>query len=95
MKKFLPIAAAVSCGIFTLLDFFVPNPQIDAAGAILVEGVTILAAFALLLGLMNILAVHLRRLAVGGIVAAKPLDEAVDLGRFRRGSRACPVGGLR
>lgn len=66
MKKVLPIGAAVLCGLFTLVDFFVPQPQMDAIGAKLVEGVTILAAFALLLGLLNLLSVHGRRLATKG-----------------------------
>lgn len=65
MKKILPVTAAISCGGLALLDFFFDSPQINAAGAILVEGVTILAAFALLLGLLNILLVHLRRITLG------------------------------
>ncbi len=65
MKKFLPVTAALFCGGLALLDFFFDSPQIDAAGAILVEGVAILAAFALLLGLLNILLVHLRRMTLG------------------------------
>ncbi|MFO7918155.1 MAG: hypothetical protein R6V13_08755 [Anaerolineae bacterium] len=65
MKKILPITAAIFCGGLALLDFFFASPQIDAAGAILVEGVVILAAFALLLGLLNILLVHLRRMTLG------------------------------
>ncbi len=65
MKRFLPVTAAIVCGGLALLDFFFDSPQINAAGAILVEGVTILAAFALLLGLLNILLVHLRRVTQG------------------------------
>lgn len=65
MKKILPITAAILCGGLALLDFFFDSPQINAAGAILVEGVAILAAFALLLGLLNILLVHVRRVTVG------------------------------
>lgn len=62
MKRILPAIAAVVCGVIALVDFFLPNPQIDALGAALVEGVTILAAFALLLGVANILGVHARRI---------------------------------
>lgn len=65
MKKILPITAAIICGLLVLIDFFIPNPQIDALGAAMVEGVTILAAFALLLGLLNVLGVHARRLSAG------------------------------
>lgn len=61
MNKILPIAAAVACGLFALVDFFVPDPLIDSVGAVLVEGVTILAAFGLILGVANLMAVHARR----------------------------------
>jgi hypothetical protein len=65
MKKTLPIIAAILCGLFVLVDFFVSTPEIDAAGAVLTEGVTILAAFALLLGILNLLSVHGRRIGAG------------------------------
>jgi len=65
MKRILPIAAAVLCGLVMLVDFFVAHPLIDQLGAILVEGVTILAAFALLLGLLVLLSTHARRLKRG------------------------------
>ncbi|MHB0858503.1 MAG: hypothetical protein ACYC5M_13170 [Anaerolineae bacterium] len=62
MKKVLPVATAVLCGLVILVDFFVPDPRIDMLGGRLVEGVMILAAFALLLGIFNLLAVHARRI---------------------------------
>ncbi|NLG49186.1 MAG: hypothetical protein GX552_03620 [Chloroflexi bacterium] len=65
MRKILPVAVAILCGIWTLLDFFVSEPLLDTVGMVLVEGVTILAAFALLLGILNILANHARRLVSG------------------------------
>jgi len=65
MRKILPITLAILCGIVTLVDFFVAQPLIDRIGAMLVEGVTILAAFALLLGLLMLLSAHARRLKRG------------------------------
>ena len=65
MRKAIPIALATACGLLTLVDFFVPHALIDSLGAKLVEGVMILAAFALLLGVLNLLATHGRRI-VGG-----------------------------
>jgi len=65
MKKTLPLIVAILCGVLSLADFIIPNPQLDALGAVLVEGVTILAAFALLLGLLNILGTHVHRVATG------------------------------
>jgi len=61
MKRALPVAAAVVCGFAILFDFFVPNEQVDALGAILIEGTLILAAFGLLLGLLNLLGTHAKR----------------------------------
>ena len=58
MKKILPVTVAILCGLLAVVDFFIPNPQIHALGAILTEGVIILAGFALFLGILNILAVH-------------------------------------
>ncbi len=63
MKKTLPIVVAVLCGITALVDFFVVHPVVDALGGALVEGVMILAAFALLLGILNLLGVHAQRIA--------------------------------
>jgi hypothetical protein len=65
MRKILPIGAAILCGLAMLVDFFVAHPLVDRIGAMLIEGVTILAAFALLLGLLVLLATHARRLKRG------------------------------
>lgn len=65
MKRTLPIIAASGCGILILLDYVVTSPRLDAIGAALSEGVAILAAFALLLGVLNLLIVHAKRLAPG------------------------------
>jgi len=63
MKKVLPIGAAILSGLLVLIDFFVPYPSLDALGAALVEGTTILAGFAILLGVLNLLSVHGQRIA--------------------------------
>lgn len=63
MRKTLPTLAAVLCGLLAFVDFFVPQPQINAVATALFEGVAILAAFALLLGIMNLLGTHLRHIA--------------------------------
>lgn len=63
MRKVLPAAAAIICGLWVLVDFFVPQPLIDSVGAKLVEGVMILAAFALFAGILNLLGVHVRRVS--------------------------------
>jgi hypothetical protein len=65
MRRILPITVAILCGIVALVDFFVTQPLVDSIGAMLVEGVTILAAFALLLGILVLLSTHARRLKRG------------------------------
>ena len=60
MARILAIIAAIACGLLVLADFFLVDPVIDALGAVLIEGVLILAAFALLLGVLNLLGVHAR-----------------------------------
>jgi hypothetical protein len=85
--------AAIFCGLVAFADFFIPNPQIDAVGAILVEGVMILAAFALLLGILNILSAHARRVVSGergrglSLVLILSLGITLALGALWPGSR--------
>lgn len=66
MKKLFLMIVAAACGLLALVDYFVTDPGIDAAGAILTEGVTMLAAFGLLAGVINLFAVHTRRVAAAG-----------------------------
>ncbi|MBC7317296.1 MAG: hypothetical protein H5T70_12815, partial [Chloroflexi bacterium] len=66
MKRILPIVLASGCGILALLDYLIASPGIDAIGGALSEGVIILAAFALILGVLNLIGVHGRRLAIQG-----------------------------
>lgn len=61
----LPTAVAVSIGALVLLDVVTDVPFLNALGALLVEYGVIVAAFALLLGLLNVLRVH------GGKVQAR------------------------
>jgi len=62
MRRTLPALAALVAGLIVLLDFFLENPVLDAAGAFLLEGAIVIGAFALLLGLINLLHVHERRI---------------------------------
>jgi hypothetical protein len=57
----LPIVVAVSSGLIILADFFVTDPILDELGQRLVRWTMIVAAFALILGLVNLLSSHLRR----------------------------------
>lgn len=57
----LSTALASAVGLLVLLDLIVAAPLLDAVGAALVEYGLIVAAFALLLGVLNLLTVHNRK----------------------------------
>lgn len=61
MRKALAAIVATVAGLAILIDFFVEHPIVDAVGGILIDGALIIAGCALLLGLLNLLAVHGRR----------------------------------
>jgi hypothetical protein len=56
VKRIVPTAIAIAAGLFVLVAAFFP--QLDELGAFFVDLVVILAAFALLLGVVNVLRVH-------------------------------------
>jgi len=62
MRRAVPGLVALAAGAVVLLDFFLENPLLDAVGASLLDGAVILGACALLLGLVNLLMVHERRI---------------------------------
>jgi hypothetical protein len=61
-KRSVPMAMAIAMGALMLVDFFFDEPHINALGRFFVESVVIVVAFALLLGLVNVLVVHVRRI---------------------------------
>lgn len=62
MRGALPGLVALLAGLIVLLDLLFENPLLDAVGSRLLEGAIILGAFALVLGLWNLLATHERRI---------------------------------
>ena len=61
MKRIILSVVTIAAALLVLLDFFVEQEIVDRAGSFIVEGAVILGAFAMLLGLLNILAVHTTR----------------------------------
>jgi hypothetical protein len=59
------VIVAVLCAIVVLLDYFISESRLDALGATLYQWVTLLAAAALVLGLLNLARVHGRRIVTG------------------------------
>jgi hypothetical protein len=60
--KWLSTAVAIAVGIIVLLNAFVSVPLLNALGIVFKEWAIILTAFALLVGLINLLLVHLARI---------------------------------
>lgn len=63
IKRTLPVALAIAFGLLTLLGLLI----IPAVGATLVSWAAFLAAVALILGVINLLGVHTRRLTKGSL----------------------------
>ncbi|MGD2206656.1 MAG: hypothetical protein PVH17_07745 [Anaerolineae bacterium] len=62
LKRTVPTAIAIAIGIFVLVGLFASNPLLDAIGTYLIDTAVIIAAFALFLGLINVLRVHARKI---------------------------------
>lgn len=61
LRRTLPTAVAIGIGIFVFTALFTTNPLLDAVGTYFIDTAVIIAAFALFLGLVNVLRVHARR----------------------------------
>jgi len=61
MKKVLAAALGTLAGLWVLADTFIDLPIVDRIGGILLDGALIVAGSALMLGLLNLLLVHGRR----------------------------------
>jgi hypothetical protein len=62
LKRSLPAALAIAVGLFVLVALLLPYPLFSAIGAYFIDSAIIIAAFALFLGLINLLRVHLRHI---------------------------------
>lgn len=62
LKRVLPTAIAIAVGIFVLVSILTPYPILDAFGIYFIDVAILLAAFALFLGVLNLLRVHARKL---------------------------------
>ena len=61
VKRIVPTTVAMAVGIVVLVALFTTNPVLDGIAAYLVNLAVIIAAFALFLGVLNVLRVHGRR----------------------------------
>lgn len=60
--RWLATSVAIAVGLITLIDYFFDLPVLDALGVAFRQWTIILTAFALLLGVLNLLQVHVRRI---------------------------------
>jgi hypothetical protein len=65
LKRMLSAILAVAVGLGVLGTFFLPYPWLDVISTYLIDTAVIVAAFALFLGLLNILRVHAQRIFQG------------------------------
>jgi len=65
MRRIVIAAVAVIAGLLVCLSMLLPSPWLGRVSDMLLEGTLILAAFALLLGLLNILRTHTRAVFQG------------------------------
>ena len=62
LKRILPSTIAIAASVFVLASVFLDIPLLDAIGTYFVDIAIIIAAFALFLGLLNVLRVHARKI---------------------------------
>lgn len=62
IKRTIPMTIAIAIGSLMLVDFFFDETHINALGAFFLQSTVIVVAFALLLGLLNVLVVHVRKI---------------------------------
>ncbi|MGD9047198.1 MAG: hypothetical protein PVF77_04045 [Anaerolineae bacterium] len=65
LKRMLPTAVAIAVGLFVLLGLLTRSELLDTIGARLIDTAVIVAAFALFLGVINVLQVHARKIQQG------------------------------
>lgn len=64
-RQLIPVALAIGVGLVVLVQQFVTNATLDTIVGVLVSWTAILAAFALLVGLANVVVFHIRRVQQG------------------------------
>lgn len=65
MKYVIPAAIAIAVGLVTLLGYLIAIPELQTARVMLTDWAVVLAALAVLVGVINLLLVHTRRIQSG------------------------------
>jgi hypothetical protein len=61
VKKVIPIAVTIGFGVIVLISLLLRLPVLEAPRQVIVQWAVVLAAFALVLGWINLMVVHFRR----------------------------------
>lgn len=61
ISRILSTVVAMTVGLLVLADFFISSDSIDALSLYLIRTASVVAAFALVLGVVNVLTVHLNK----------------------------------
>jgi hypothetical protein len=62
ISRIISTVVAMSVGLLVLADFFINSDPIEALGLYLIRTASIVAAFTLILGMVNVLTVHLSKI---------------------------------
>jgi hypothetical protein len=65
VRYVLPAAVAIGVGLTTLIGLLVPVPLLIGVRLVMVDWAAVLAGLALLLGVLNLLLVHMRKVQIG------------------------------
>ena len=63
ISRIVSTVVAMSAGLLVLADFFINSDSVNALGLYLIRTASIVAAFALVLGMVNVLTVHLSKIS--------------------------------
>jgi hypothetical protein len=61
-RQLVPVGVAIGVGLVVLISQFISNPTLDSIAGVLVAWAAIIAAFALLLGIANLVLFHSQRI---------------------------------
>jgi hypothetical protein len=97
LKRSLPAAIAIAVGLFVLVALLLPIPLLSAIGTYFIDCAVIIAAFALFLGVLNVVRVHLRHIRQRtkgwpySIVLVIAMFLVITIGLLTAGPSAAPM----
>src|SRR3989337_2786924 len=62
MRREVPLIITAACGFIFIIQFFVPHPPLNRVQDVFNDWVNIIAGFAIVLGILNLLRVNLNKM---------------------------------